>query len=336
MICEIKEARRKYGRPVQRPSPIEAVAIGSTAARILNEEGVIGRVYGVFDRAVNILADGDELFTLTRKDVSQSPLTILLNISRLICLPEFGMKPGAKVIKSGPFLRISHSEMVINLDKAVLWKTPRQTKTVLAGSDIMKNWDKARVIAQNYGKRGSLSDCSEHLSALVNGETINTNGFDIYSRKAFPNIAMLLRAILSRNLVDLPVPVSGLIGLGPGLTPSCDDMLMGLMSSLFIVAETLNGGVHYIKEVNRAVIASFGDGQTTLLSQRLLEHAARGETSELAYNMIEAILNGTGEQIREATIELLALGHFSGKDILLGILLGIGIVMKLALIPDYK
>jgi len=307
---------------------IEAVTIGSIAAKTINMEGVIGKVYGVFDRTVNVLAKEEELFTLARKDISKSPITILLDIPLNVDMPTFGVKTGSSVTKSGPFIRISQSAMLISLDKATLWQARRQIKTSLVIKDIMRNCDAARDIGRKYGKRGSLSDCLEHLNALVKGVAINVQGFNLYSRSAFPYVTMLVKAILSKNLSGVHISAKRLIGLGPGLTPSCDDTLTGFISSLLLVTETLSGDTYYAREVGQT-ITSVADGQTTLLSQKLLEHATLGEPPELTHNVIEAIAAGTEEQVRKVTFKLLAVGHSSGADTLLGILLGFHVAMNM-------
>ncbi len=308
---------------------IEAIAIGSTAMEILNTEGVIGKVYGVFARTVNVLAEGKELLTLARKDVQKSPITILLDLSPNICMSTFGVKTNSNVIKLGQFIHISNSEMLISLAKATLWQAQNQIKSNLAIKDIMRNCDVAKDIGSKYGKRGGLSGLLEYSNALVKGETINAPEFNVYSRIASPRVSRLAKAILSRNLGDARLSANSLIGLGPGVTPSCDDMLLGFMSSLLLVTKILDGDVHYAREVNQAIVSRLS-GQTTLLSQKLLEHAALGEPPELIHNVIEAVAAGTEEQVRKVTSALLAVGHFSGTDTLLGILLGFHVAMSMA------
>ena len=308
---------------------IEAISIGSTALNILSTEEVIGKVYGVFDRTLNVLTKDKELLTLARKDVENSPTTILLDLPHSICMSAFGIRTGSSLIKSGQFIHISGSKLLVSLDKATLWKARRQVATNLTIKDVTRNCETANDVGRKYGKRGGLSALLEHLNALIKGETINAQEFNLYSRNALPYIIMLIEAVLSGKLGDVRTSVKRLIGLGPGLTPSCDDMLMGFMSSLLLVTEALGGDMYYAGEVNQ-VIASSVNGQTTLLSQKLLEHAAQGEVSELTHNVIGAIVGGTEKKVRKATSKLLAVGHSSGTDTLLGILLGFHVAVNMA------
>ena len=308
--------------------PIEAITIGSIAMKLLGTEGEIGKVYGVFNRTVNVLAEDNELLILARKDVQKSPIAIILDLPPSIDMSTFGVKIGASVIKLGLFIQISGSKLLISLEKATLWKARRQIKTSLAIKDIMSNCDTAKNIGIIHGKQGGLLNLLEHLNALVKGETLDAQEFNLYSKNAFSHVIMLVKAVLSRNLGDVRISVNSLIGLGPGLTPSCDDMLMGFMSSLLLVTEALSGNVYYAREVNQNIV-SLVKGQTTLLSQKLLEQAALGEAPELTRNVVEAIAAGTEEQVKKATSRLLTVGHSSGTDTLLGILLGFQVTMKM-------
>ncbi len=308
--------------------PIEAITIGSIAMKLLGTEGEIGKVYGVFNRTVNVLAEDNELLILARKDVQKSPITIIMDLPPRIDMSTFGVKIGASVIKLGLFIQISGSKLLISLENATLWKARRQIKTSLAIKDIMSNCDTAKNIGIIHGKQGGLLNLLEHLNALVKGETLDAQEFNLYSKNAFSHVIMLVKAVLSRNLGDVRISVNSLIGLGPGLTPSCDDMLMGFMSSLLLVTEALSGNVYYAREVNQNIV-SLVKGQTTLLSQKLLEQAALGEAPELTRNVVEAIAAGTEEQVKKATSRLLTVGHSSGTDTLLGILLGFQVTMKM-------
>jgi len=102
-----------------------------------------------------------------------------------------------------------------------------------------------------------------------------------------------------------------LLGRGPGLTPSGDDVLAGY----------LVGGHAFgldVQHVRRAV-GDRAHAATTALSAALLWHAARGEcVDELA--ALAGALTGRGAA-RSATRRLLAVGHTSGAALAAGLVL---------------
>jgi len=102
-----------------------------------------------------------------------------------------------------------------------------------------------------------------------------------------------------------------LLGRGPGLTPSGDDLLAGLLLgclSFGVRAGSLRAGV-----------AALAPAQTTALSAELLRHAARGECVPEAA-AFAAALAGSGDPVAAAR-RLLGVGHTSGAALALGLIL---------------
>ena len=106
-----------------------------------------------------------------------------------------------------------------------------------------------------------------------------------------------------------------LLGRGPGLTPSGDDVLTG-----FLVGAAVFG---LDAAALRHTIAVLAPARTTALSAALLWHAARGECiDELA--AVAAVLTGRSEphgseRVGRAVSRLLAVGHSSGAALALGL-----------------
>lgn len=103
----------------------------------------------------------------------------------------------------------------------------------------------------------------------------------------------------------------GLAGLGPGLTPAGDDVLVGLLSAL-----SLLGGPPAVID---ALLAA-ADGRTTDLSLALLRHAAKGECIDRVGGLLQA-LSGYGE-VDLAYRRLAAVGRSSGPALAAGVLIG--------------
>jgi len=105
-----------------------------------------------------------------------------------------------------------------------------------------------------------------------------------------------------------------LLGAGPGLTPSGDDLLAG-----FLVGAAAFG---VDAAALRAAIAVLAPARTTALSAALLWHAVRGEcVDELA--AVAAVLTGRGRrqpgEAGRAVSRLLSVGHTSGAALAVGL-----------------
>lgn len=99
-----------------------------------------------------------------------------------------------------------------------------------------------------------------------------------------------------------PEPVMRLLGAGPGLTPAGDDVIAGYLAGLCLLH-------HRNREAGE--LAARATGQTTHLSETLIEHAAHGELPEAAHSFVA----------RGDASALLRFGHSSGRHLLLGLVL---------------
>ena len=115
--------------------------------------------------------------------------------------------------------------------------------------------------------------------------------------------------------------VSDLIGLGPGLTPSSDDTLAGLVLLCVLYAKNFGRAQPAILLVAQAV-AEMPRGRTTTLSEEFLLQAASGRGNERVMGLCAAVLTGARESVERETRRVLAIGETSGTDAVLGIVLG--------------
>lgn len=117
---------------------------------------------------------------------------------------------------------------------------------------------------------------------------------------------------------DLPAAVSyarALVGLGPGLTPSGDDLLSGMLAALRVF-----GGDTAFADAAGAAVAALATARTTSISATLLRLACAGQVAEEAAGVLWAI--ATGEALEPPVRTLLGIGHTSGADVAAGLLAG--------------
>lgn len=126
-----------------------------------------------------------------------------------------------------------------------------------------------------------------------------------------------------------------LVGLGPGLTPSGDDVLAGLLVTLRHLGTAAEktgqagaGRAVWLADWLAATVTFDAGTRTTPLSATLLHCAARGEASP----EVIAVLRGVaGRQALEPALRrLLRLGHTSGADLAQGIAIGVRAVLALS------
>ncbi|MFM9938380.1 MAG: DUF2877 domain-containing protein [Hyphomicrobiaceae bacterium] len=113
-----------------------------------------------------------------------------------------------------------------------------------------------------------------------------------------------------------------LLGLGPGLTPSGDDLLAGLVVALHATGESQTAARL------ADFIAQAPPDATTALSRAFLAAASEGLAGEAMAAMITALLTSDGASLPELLARIEAIGHTSGWDVLAGVVLGLAAVVE--------
>ncbi|WP_203991575.1 DUF2877 domain-containing protein [Sphaerisporangium rufum] len=140
--------------------------------------------------------------------------------------------------------------------------------------------------------------------------------------------ALLAAGCARGSLLDAITAAERLMGLGPGLTPSGDDMLAGLLVALrHLGAATGAGRAVWVADWLAATVAFDAATRTTMISAALLRCAARGE----ACAEVLAVLRGLAGRgpLEPAVRRLLCVGHTSGADLAWGLRAGAAAVLAL-------
>jgi len=177
----------------------------------------------------------------------------------------------------------------------VRWWNPRPTLPPLAPG----------VLATN------LAQLADHGAPAATGLP------DRALRATLPALGAALRERDETAAVDA---AATLVGLGPGLTPAGDDVLVGLLSAL-----TCLGGPAFTRVA--VDVQAAAAGRTTDLSLALLRHAALGHCVGAVGALLRA-LAGLG-QLQAASRKLLAVGHSSGAALCAGVVLGADVAARL-------
>jgi len=189
-------------------------------------------------------------------------------------------------------------------DGAVSWTSPAGPVVVRA----VREWAPARP-----GRGEVAASALAAARTRLNGAGLNGAAL----AGADPGIDSQLLAGLAAAAGDRDASAATagcLLGNGPGLTPSGDDVLAGF----------LTGAAAFGLDASelREAIADLAPAGTTALSAALLWHAARGECiDEVA--AVAAVLSGPqrigAEQIGRAVSRLRSVGHTSGAALALGL-----------------
>jgi Protein of unknown function (DUF2877) len=285
--------------------PFAVECLGRIAHTLMSEHRR-GDVIAVFRRSFYIRF-GDGVVCLGGRGIGQGPLNGLCRTP-----PELSwndrMAPGAAVVGDGATLMIG-GRFCFDYTDAAAWQAPRALTVAVpaihAGLTRLATASRRRAPG-GFGALLALPPDAVASAGMENAEAL--------LRSATPAIAAL-REWLTAALGGSPQPppdVATLIGLGPGLTPSGDDFLCGVMATL-----------HYLGR--GAVARRLADGvlptaaaATNLISAAYLRCAAEGEASAVLFDVLGCIAAG-GDGRLEACLEAVhRVGHTSGWDTLAG------------------
>jgi hypothetical protein len=277
-----------------------------TAAWQTLEQGETARVIGVTSRGVFLLAPSQRVVFISC-ETYRSPLTI--NLSQGAKGMD-GVATGqkAELEKGKIYLEETGIELVIPLD--CLWQTPAPPAGVGGLEQARERLAAvARLILDGDEPRG-LGVCLPPLLGLPNPPEGDT--------EALARL-LALRAALAQGDLRVALPLAErLLGYGRGLTPSGDDVIMGLLLALNRWSRALPA-LAGLTAFNRQVVQS-AYSVTTTISANLIEAASVSSADERLLTAVDGLFSGDPDA-EGCAAALLALGSSSGVDALVGMAL---------------
>jgi hypothetical protein len=213
-------------------------------------------------------------------------------------------------------LHFEKSALMIDLRKAELWECNLTALQFETKNTKARN---AWRVAWNL-----LNECQLTSASEVVAENLlhpQDNNRSVLLHRMAEGIEALLGTASSYDRQVSPA-VSSLIGLGSGLTPAGDDILVGFITGLKCCMGNDINRTEYISNLARTLIAH--SHKTTTVSRTYLYHAAHGQVSRNLAELAEAISKGwSSQQVIERTSTAMTAGHTSGMDTVTGLLFGL-------------
>ena len=296
---------------IARPPYLRVSLVGRAARRALAAEPT-WRVFAVFRRSFYCRSTRDALILVGPESLGVGPLHVLWRGADEVEGPRPAEGTRVEIDLHGTRTRATEP-LTLGLRDAREWRPPAppswRTSSLRRGLAWM---GRAADRAPAEGLGGMVAP-------IVSG-TSDSNATERSSlqRVAGPAVAALsgwLRAVLAREPTAAipPDAIGNLIGLGPGLTPSGDDVLAGTLLALHGFARA-DAADHLATWLRPRL-----EGRTGLVSRAHLACAAAGEGAAVLHDALTALASGDAEALATATTAVDTLGHSSGWDALVGI-----------------
>ena len=290
---------------------IPALSIGSRALYRF----VRGGVHSVYRQACNVELDDGALVTLLGREPGNLPHGI-----RCV-LPEpedfqVWLRPGQSVAADGASLYVPEAGVAIDLSGAAHWRCGLDGCAIDPDAEpSVRALRAARLVLQQQMPRGGFAPLLLHDA--VPGSSMER----AMQKRLGQTLPALSRASSSLDCVAAAQALEQLAGLGPGLTPSGDDFIVGYLAALHarcsheLLLRPFLGGL--IAPMTRLAAAA------NLISRQFMVNALAGEFSESLAQVVLAIATHDKLRLQESAARLVRVGHSSGADSLVGLLFGL-------------
>ena len=293
--------------------------IGFDAARALTGGGT-GRVAAVFARAI-YLRTPRGWACAGPPGLGGGPLNLLCDLPDAMDWAARGLRPGAAISIGEKAIDLGRG-LVLALDGARVWQPAP------SGPWSQESLGKG-LRALDRLTAGALPTAG--LATFLRPDAVAASA---EARKAAPNVAILyawLRGTPESNASpshSVLEAATRLLGLGPGLTPSGDDFLVGML-----VVLSLAGRFDLVAAVDQVIRPTLEEG-TGPISRLHLAAALDGESSERLHVMVNAVLAGDHDVLASRLVLISQVGHCSGWDTLAGAVMVLRVLARTASLGD--
>jgi hypothetical protein len=283
--------------PAERPASAEVACWGSHAQRFVQRHASAVLV-AVFARSLHLEADGDFL-CIGDASIGKGPLNATIDAAGWARVARELPPAGSAVRIDARTIAIGGA--VVSTAATSMWRPPSWPRA--AGVE------RVAAALDDFARSAHEQAPADGLARIVLESTGEPD--TALERIARPRVRRLRQWASARlsGSAHEQAPVD-LLGLGPGLTPSGDDLLCGALLALHAIDR-----VDTSRDLH-AAIAHAAPSATSPLSNAFLRAAAEGQGFETLHTMIIALL-----EYRPFAHDLEVLGrigHTSGWDALAG------------------
>jgi Protein of unknown function (DUF2877) len=290
-------------------TPVRIERCGTLARQILAADNEV-QVVAVMPRAL-YLAVGDDLVSIGGVTLGSGPINVELACTLTVASPH--LETGLRGHIVSGICRIG-AHLAIDTRSGRTWAPPPLPP--FAPDLVARSLERLRACA-------TAQVPTDGLAGLILAPPVAPPR-DALARIAIEPIACLRAGVadaLSHGWQQRTISAArALVGLGPGLTPSGDDLLGGLLMALYA-----GGQIDLRDRMWQALAPDLGT-LTSPISIMHLRATARGMASAPLHGLLDTLLRGDDAALAQRLAVVAAIGHTSGWDALAGLVLGLDVL----------
>lgn len=286
---------------------IQAASIGEAIPR----DAFDAVIHSVFDTAANLcLVDEDRLVTLVVSDQYELPQGIRIT-QKTASLQSLTV--GLPAACRAGVLRFETSPLRVDLRSAPVWECHISELNVdMKSASSERSWSRIWQMLNSRQK--------QNKAEIVADDLFQRDAGSLLSQKISRPVLQLISSTEQFNSEGSIQAAEKMIGLGPGVTPAGDDLLIGFLAGLWSTSAKNPGRLSFIQSFGARLMEVAK--QTNLISRTYLYHASHGRFSSSLSNLTESMAHGS-ENIQDTAEVAMRVGHSSGMDSVTGLLIGL-------------
>jgi len=301
---------------IPRSSVWLARKVGTEAKRLAASPGFSGRILAVLSTTTYVLGGSDEILWLAKEGEPLHRRCILVSF------PPDSFSAGQSFFVQGSCLETSGGA-AIDLGQAGEWVPP------VIGPGKVAPLETVNACVQRLSADLPRPASDEGLGqaiAPISGMPLRWNPVAPLRTpllmRALNPILGVARGCLGSDMNEIVQSGRDLVGLGPGLTPSGDDFLGGVLFAARSL-KTAYPGLFDWEEQPITDLIFWARTQTHPISHAILGDLARGYGVQPLHDVVTSLLSGEDQdRVMAGVTRLLDIGHTSGWDSLAGMLTG--------------
>jgi hypothetical protein len=267
----------------------------------------------VFERSFH-LRSGDLFVCVGEPAIGNGPLTLIADIRAA----RRGLHPGqpARIAES----RIAIGAVTLTCEGCEPWHPPRWPRAAAPGTLVEAH---AAIV-----RRAATDAPAEGFGRALAGASVPRDAVARVARRRLAGLRSWLVESMTAHSAPAD-PVRDLVGLGPGLTPSGDDVLVGALALLDGLAQG-HAAAGAMRTNLAGAVGGLPPGLTSPPSHCFLRVAAAGHIGQRLHAAVSSCVTG---DVDAAIAAVRDIGHSSGWDMMAGIVTALDAVTRRSMPP---
>lgn len=289
---------------------MEAIRVTASLMDYLDQhKALTGHIHSVFDGAFNIIDSDDQLIGVLSNKKELSPFGLQVNKDSF---HQLGLEQGQSIAVESGHINFDKRKFKVNLQRAQVVDLRLEIVHKKTYEGLNDKLDQLKELILELGSKSGIAPLIETIDFEPQVHYVSKHShLNDYSEFIMGRLLEFLNALKTGIDEQTENAILKIVGFGPGLTPSADDFLSGVLSVLHVCGLLED-------KTSRAIFQLIKD-KTTKISEAMIQNTLYGLVSESYKAFIQALFDESHKEIKEETMHVMQVGSTSGTDYLFGV-----------------